>query len=906
MDQQEPNLSNEKSAFEYAPGKVVFEKFEILRFVAAGGMGRVYQARDIRLNNIVALKVLLSDGSSDRDFVRFQKEAKTASKLNHPNIATIYDFGLVGKTPYLSMEYVDGLSLKTILTREKIISLEIFMAIFLQVCAALAHAHRNGVVHRDIKPDNIVIQKNDRGIIAKILDFGIAKRVDGLVEQEAFTTATGDIVGSPLYMSPEQAKSVEVTPKSDIYSLGCVMWQCLSGTSPFRGETALDTIMNHQHMRLEDMNVSLPQTVPANLAALVTSMLSKEPVARPGLETDILPILQELHSGLVENQDEHYQEDVERDIARLFNYHPATAPGVLPPKPFRHTKVLVGFAAAAIALGSSAAFLHVLNSKPSAEETVVGRPIRTHDGFVIGIPLETFKGRSPKQDTEVGPLRKFELIRIGEGANDFDLASQKNLERVKVLDLSDSLVTENGIANLEGRVPHLLKLNLAATEIVGLKCVAKLETLRYLVLDSTRITDRSLSELFGLEQLRELRLGFTKVTDNGLNRMPPFPRLTLLDLSGIAVSGDTLRRLAEKYKTLEQLRLRQTPVTVAAVRRLMKEKPSLVFVELKNCSNINAKELAELSEEYPCTLFSPSPCALSTATDTATKLESASKFESAKNEFQRCIDYIVKQHGNDSGRLCKYLIAVGRNYKSLDIRSPEALRCFERAIVIAKKHNQPFDETMALDGISNTIARTEGIDAAIPYFERGDEAARRTWYDKQPEALDKRLNTYADFYVDHKRFAKASALYLESAELRKKKLPNMPRSVAVSLTKAGNCYLKQMKYSEAGNCFGEALEVFEQSKFQNNDNQKHYYALALAGRAEVEFRQGNREKALGLNTDAYNYSRQVEARKAAAIILASREKLLIAMKRPQGEINAVRKEIAATNATLNDDRRSGD
>jgi len=188
-----------------------------------------------------------------------------------------------------------------------------------------------------------------------------------LVESEGFKTATGDIIGSPLYMSPEQAKSIDVTPKSDIYSLGCVMWQCLSGTSPFQGETAIETIMNHQYRRIEDLDVVLPPAVPETLAVLIAAMLSKETEARPEFGADILPVLVKLRASIYEEQNEHHHEDVGRDIDRLFEEYPATVSGANQPKPFLSTKAAIGWFAVLILGGSGFAVYSEITKKTNRQ-----------------------------------------------------------------------------------------------------------------------------------------------------------------------------------------------------------------------------------------------------------------------------------------------------------------------------------------------------------------------------------------------------------------------------------------------------------------------------------------------------------------------------------------------------------
>lgn len=228
-------------------GRIFAEKYEITELLGKGGMSAVYKARHLSMHKIVALKLL--HGHLDRDELsrkRFRQEAQASSNLSHPGITGVYDFGEdESGISYLVMEYIEGESLSTILRETGTLSEERFLSIFQQVTSALAHAHEHGVVHRDLKPSNIMISTMDGKDHARVVDFGIAKLVGASAESAQQLTQTGEIFGSPLYMSPEQCSGTGVDGRSDIYSLGCVMYQTLTGDVPFRGDNAIETIQKH-------------------------------------------------------------------------------------------------------------------------------------------------------------------------------------------------------------------------------------------------------------------------------------------------------------------------------------------------------------------------------------------------------------------------------------------------------------------------------------------------------------------------------------------------------------------------------------------------------------------------------------------------------------------------------------
>lgn len=241
-------------------GTVFADKYEILSVLGAGGMSVIYKARHKYMERICAVKLLhpflLSDSSM---FQRFQYEAKAASNLSHPNVVAMHDFGITddGKA-YLVMDYLEGEDLSTVLERDVFLTEPQAREIFRQALAGLDHAHSKGVIHRDLKPSNLfLIPQTDGSVLVKLVDFGIAKITDSSSAAQNLTR-TGEVFGSPLYMSPEQCSGKSLDARSDIYSLGCLMYEALCGRRPLVGESALETM----HMHIKDVPLTLSQAAP--------------------------------------------------------------------------------------------------------------------------------------------------------------------------------------------------------------------------------------------------------------------------------------------------------------------------------------------------------------------------------------------------------------------------------------------------------------------------------------------------------------------------------------------------------------------------------------------------------------------------------------------------------------------
>src|SRR5947209_13887743 len=249
------------------------KRYVIKRKLGSGGMADVYLAEDQELGRRVALKLLNERHANDDQFVeRFRREAQSAAGLQHPNIVSIVDRGYAEGTYYIAMEYLDGRTLKELLVRNGPTPIPIAIDYARQILGALAFAHRNGIVHRDIKPHNIVVGPDGR---LKVTDFGIAR--SGASQM----TEAGSIVGTAQYLSPEQARGAPVDPRSDLYSLGVVVYEMLTGKVPFTGDTPVEIAMKHLSQVPKPPSEIRPE-VPHDLDAVVMRALAKDPEQRYG------------------------------------------------------------------------------------------------------------------------------------------------------------------------------------------------------------------------------------------------------------------------------------------------------------------------------------------------------------------------------------------------------------------------------------------------------------------------------------------------------------------------------------------------------------------------------------------------------------------------------------------------
>ncbi len=265
-------------------GELLNNTYQIQEVVGKGGMGCVYKARDVLMERTVAIKMLHAHLIQDQASIqRFQQEARAASAINHPNVITAYDFGISeAGQPFLIMDFLSGKSLSATIDDSNGLEYSRAIHIFAQTCDALHVAHTKGVIHRDLKPSNImVVQNREDPDFVKIVDFGIAKLLPHSGKQSQNLTQTGELFGSPLYMSPEQFLGKALDERTDIYAMGCVMYESLIGRPPFSGEHVLETMHKHINEPPAKFSVARPDLkIPSKLEAIVMRALEKEPDAR--------------------------------------------------------------------------------------------------------------------------------------------------------------------------------------------------------------------------------------------------------------------------------------------------------------------------------------------------------------------------------------------------------------------------------------------------------------------------------------------------------------------------------------------------------------------------------------------------------------------------------------------------
>lgn len=558
-----------------------------------GGMGLVFAAEDTVLDKNVAIKVLPAELQQDQKLVRFQKEARAAGKLNHPNIVSVLDFGVTKSgEPYMVMDFLNGQTLQDALAgrrQEDRLDLPTLLELIRGVCRGLSHAHEKGVLHRDIKSSNIMLcpVTDNAGVTslqAQLIDFGIAHMRKETAE-EGFESTGQAIVGSPAYMAPEIGKGGKATPRSDVYSLGCVLYQGLTGSLPFQADSSLALIEKHINEKPRPLLDFIDLENDSFFADTVEAADSKPDSSEPENSKSENP---EPENPKIENRKiivEQLQLLIDRALAKdpqarfadiaemqtaifrieeeFLHVEPASGPEFEKnmanrTRSFLSSKLGAASLAGMVVLSSLLAFF--LYSRLNKLE-------RKGDGIAMNKPYAD----PHKAWKHVDIVKQFGVAVLdgAEGVTDEDIIAGrvKGLKEGN-LQISDSAITNKALEALRGKWIKELDVSYTAVTDDGLKNVAEIRGLDALELNGLEgVTDKSLEYLLPLK-LYLLSLDSTRVTDAGVVKLTAIPTLHVLSLTGCENITDRSVLAFKDHPKMTNLSVSSTKVSSKALGQL--------------------------------------------------------------------------------------------------------------------------------------------------------------------------------------------------------------------------------------------------------------------------------------------------------------------------------------------------
>jgi|GEM_PF-674829 Serine/threonine protein kinase len=591
----------EGNAIDVSPEAFPIERYKPLAALGTGGAGNVFLAVDGLLKKRVAVKVLRNVVPTQ--VIAFQEEAKAISRLKHEHIVEIHDFALTPSgAPYMVLDFVDGTSLGDIIALNNPLEIAECLDLFKQICDALSYSHRNGIFHRDIKPSNILIDvRNDGTFSGRIIDFGLAKIMHDKSQQVEGVT----LAGTPLYMSPDQALGRPFDARSEIYSLGCVMFESLTGRPPFQGEGSLETLSMHAEMmppRLDDAfgetysrgdDHSKPEPAfPSSLQKLVDKCLSKDPNARFQSMDQLLSALDKIDVPLVR------AENVSTQPTGFESSSPSSA--TARPKPMT-LKVVAPICVFGIAIAGCFFIFININDNESDTPKI---PSQTRPEYETRFDSDAIT-RTVRPDAEKVELK-----------GSFDDISAKTLAkytRVVELNLGNNLISDEATQYINS--PRIKKLDLSSTDVATLEFIPRLKSLDF------------------------LNLAHSSINNDSLARISTLPNLTYLDISGTSIDDGAIPAL-RRMQLLRFLEIRDLSFSEATIEKLRMQLPS--------CRIAQRDSLIPVAGDR-----------------TLSKLLVEKRYNQLVKEFSHLISVVEKSQGKDSVNLCEYLLARSRSYLEL-------------------------------------------------------------------------------------------------------------------------------------------------------------------------------------------------------------------------------------------------
>jgi serine/threonine-protein kinase len=552
--------------------------YNFLGQIGSGGMGVIYRAHHAMLNKDVAIKILHQ--VNDLTVQRFQREAQAAYNLHHENVVAVHEFGVTEQgQPYMVMEFIDGKTLSSLIDERGALPIELCINIFKQVCNGIVHAHARGVLHRDLKPSNVMLSDPESwSPHVRIVDFGIAKVLDSNDLDSGKLTRTGDFMGSPMYMSPEQCLGKNVDLRSDIYSIGCIMFEALTGRPPLQGETSMETML----MQMNDKAPSLKEgsggkAFPVWMERLVARALAKDPGARFGSADELKKALEE---RVVADVKAPGQKDR----------------GFTVPKSLRLPIIATAVALSAVA-GLS---VFLMAPRPVKKESKMPSQVlaeqfpnlkfgkKKTDGAYNDFTLDPSVISPPTHDEvvarNVADREQTKISTQWQTINDSALSGLKDRVDINTLELAGSKISDKALEHahhlplirielnsnpkITNKVLNYIKsdfleeLDLSRTGFNGdgIPALSKFENLRTLALASDHITDPDLTSLKKLVGLINLDLSDNpKITDAALSVISKLPKLRQLNLTKTGINGQGLTEL-RNLRDLSMLNIGGTKV----------------------------------------------------------------------------------------------------------------------------------------------------------------------------------------------------------------------------------------------------------------------------------------------------------------------------------------------------------
>jgi serine/threonine protein kinase/tetratricopeptide (TPR) repeat protein len=777
-------------------------KYEFLETIGTGGMGVIYKARQVALNKIVAIKMLHAEMPSDDALRRFQLEGQTGSLLKHKYIIQSYDLGLTESgRPFMIMDYLQGKTLAQELSANGTLAEERFIRLFLQVTDALSHAHSKGVLHRDLKPSNLMLLQDNGMEEVRIMDFGIAKFLNGTDYGAQQLTKTGEALGSPLYMSPEQCRSGKVDRRADLYSLGCVMYEALTGAPPFIGSTSLETLMMHlEQQPLGLSNASLGREIDPGLQDIVMRLLQKDPADRYQSADD-------LEADLLKYQDATYG----GKRVRFLYQEAASAPSKATSRLSKRQKA-IGAVAITVFAGILTGFAFWWQAQtPQAEHTGASK-------LSEAIMTNAWQGQDLQKYLADPDVKDWVASKVATQPRDIvldhwlgqivvasnqDLESLRNATNAEAITFpKSSKIDDNGLQYVKDL--KLTSLDVSETSVQKLTPLKKMDSLRMFDGSRTRLDTDGMRVLGGLHNLETLFITRTGIQDSDLELLKDLHKLKNLgleDCSHITESG-----VARLHRYLPNLKItRESEASPADVAGEPANEADKLFV---------AKNYAQAEKKYAQILSTLNEQPIPNNKAIATFLKKRADCCCCMKQYARADEYYSQAKGlikqTESPLIFASIIDAQAYSLELQFNSNRDRSALLKAIQLREKAIAIYDELHQYSLAQVDVIRTLGCDyaaikepaKAIKTLEKAISLFKKIQYGNCQQA-GWSMNVLADVLIGQGRFDQAEKQYKNTLAVYRINAnamePIASQRVATSLS---YCEFMLKHYAEA-----EAMEM---------------------------------------------------------------------------------------------------
>lgn len=781
-------------------------RYKPLELLGQGALGRVYLCQDRKLGKTVAVKSLLS--ITDDRVVSFQNEAKIASKLNHESVIKILDFGITSSgRPFMVMEYFPNRSLAEVIEEQGCLEETDALSLFVSIAEALACLHASNVFHRDLKPSNILLGTTDPSV--RLIDFNLSKTSQN-VQSKTFVQGR-TVVGTPAYMSPDQVAGQPYDARSEIYSMGCLMYEVLTGHPPYEGETALEVLNLHANGTLVPPRERVPD-LSDETSAIVEQCLRKSRDQRYSSMRDLISALNHARSHL--------------NVSTAYGAHVPTPPVT------NNTNINFLVTACGLTLVIGAAVAYPILFKPP-EKTFTPKE-KEVDAFVrvnqVQLPDAFAENFSNCSELAAAAVKKGDTrVHLPYTCVDKDLKNLEGAPKIEELILLDGPgVTDASLKILE-TIPNLRILDFEGTNVSSLKGINKLKKLEVLSLNRTDIGDASIPNLAGLDNLRTLRLGHNDITDRGIEALPPLCSLSDIGIETTKVTDAGLLSLA-KHKKLTRLNLNFTGATPYGVRKLLAALPSLKVVDLGGNTNFSEAELKALTREFPKVSFDPKDVVdIQSIEKRANNYFAEQKYKEALILYERCLN----RHPN-------ILSPLTIRYKNCIIQCHDKLGNWTKAMQLAEElatsADKQGDAPTALAGyrVASEISLKRDAGRTRPKLAKDIvRVAEREYGNKTPTAEGSQI--LADAYLVDKQYDKAIQAYQRANQLlRQAGLEEGEVELLYNEFNLAEAYRHTYQFKLALAYYDKVLPWFSGKTSKNSsDDFKNVYFAALSARTQV-------------------------------------------------------------------------